>query len=300
MKKGEVDRVLLEEERGICRRLFSRRRSAGPGRSWPKDLNPCSLRCETTGHLLSEACRTPMAPGDAQSDSELYEETHVHQVYEQIASHFSSTRYKPWPIVERFLSDLADGSVGLDIGCGNGKYLAVNANVFIIASDRSNNLVKIATQHQPHTSIVADNLSLPHPKSTFDFAVSIAVIHHLSTPNRRIQAIAAVLEVLRPSITNQFGGAQNRGKALIYVWALEQKHSRRGWKEGDDQDVMVPWIMKQKHTAGNHEECKTFNRYYHLYRQGELEHDIAEAGGLVLESGYEKDNWWAIAIRKPG
>lgn len=293
--------VLLEEERGICRRLLSRRRSAGPGRSWPKDLNPCSLPCETTGHLLTEARLTPMTSSDAQSDSELYEEAHVHQVYEQIASHFSSTRYKPWPIVERFLRDLANGSVGLDVGCGNGKYLTVNPNVFIIASDRSNNLVKIATQHEPHTSIVADNLSLPHPRSTFDFAISIAVIHHLSTPNRRIQAIAAVLEVLRPSIKDQSGGTRNQGgKALIYVWALEQKHSRRGWTEGDDQDVMVPWVMNQKPTGGSHQESKTFNRYYHLYRQGELEQDIAEAGGLVIESGYEKDNWWAIAIRKPG
>lgn len=39
---------------------------------------------------------------------------------------------------------------------------------------------------------------------------------------------------------------------------------------------------------------KTFLRYYHLYKKGELEQDIAEAGGVVLESGYEKDNWWAI------
>ena len=65
-----------------------------------------------------------------------YEEEHVHQVYEQIASHFSSTRYKPWPIVERFLKELSPGSVGLDVGCGNGKYLTVNQDVFIIASDR--------------------------------------------------------------------------------------------------------------------------------------------------------------------
>ena len=65
-----------------------------------------------------------------------YEEQHVHQVYEQIASHFSSTRYKPWPIVGRFLNELDPGSVGLDVGCGNGKYLTVNPRIFIIASDR--------------------------------------------------------------------------------------------------------------------------------------------------------------------
>lgn len=39
-----------------------------------------------------------------------------------------------------------------------------------------------------------------------------------------------------------------------------------------------------------------YNRYYHLYKQGELEFDAAEAGGKVIESGYEKDNHWAIII----
>ena len=230
-----------------------------------------------------------MTSNAPKGNSGQYEETHVHQVYEEIASHFSSTRYKPWPIVERFLQDLAPGSIGLDIGCGNGKYLAVNPDIFIVASDRSVNLAKIASQHQPHSSLVADNLSLPHPLRFFDFAISIAVVHHLSTPQRRIQAVMANLELLRRSTEAETGG-----RALIYVWALEQKHSRRGWDEGDNQDVIVPWVMKQ-----GSEEGKTFSRYYHLYRQGELEHDIVEAGGLVLEAGYEKDNWWAIATPKP-
>lgn len=43
---------------------------------------------------------------------------------------------QPWPIVERFLNELLDGSIGLDVGCGNGKYLAVNPKIFIVASDR--------------------------------------------------------------------------------------------------------------------------------------------------------------------
>ena len=79
-----------------------------------------------------------------------YEEQHVHQVYEQIASHFSETRYKPWPIVERFLKALPQGSIGLDVGCGNGKYLTVNPNIFIVASDRS--VQKIALQLEPELS----------------------------------------------------------------------------------------------------------------------------------------------------
>jgi tRNA (uracil-5-)-methyltransferase TRM9 len=155
---------------------------------------------------------------------------------------------------------------------------------------------------------VADNLSLPHPPGTFDFAISIAVIHHLSTPTRRVDAVKAVLEILRQPSRSK---SEDGGRALIYVWALEQKDSRRGWDEGHEQDVMVPWVLKQKkekkprrkqgdvesEVAGGEEEAgdKTFLRYYHLYKKGELEQDIAEAGGVVLESGYEKDNWWAIA-----
>lgn len=92
-----------------------------------------------------------MAESDAAGTS--YEEEHVHEVYEQIASHFSSTRYKvcvaalsratkltnqiqPWPIVERFLKEQPNGTIGADVGCGNGKYLAVNKEVFIVGSDR--------------------------------------------------------------------------------------------------------------------------------------------------------------------
>jgi len=181
--------------------------------------------------------------------------------------------------------------------------------------ERSTNLAKIATQHQPHASVVADNLSLPHPLKSFDFAISIAVIHHLSTPARRIEAVKAVLDLLRPQVAGQ---SRIGGKALIYVWALEQKDSRRGWDEGHEQDVMVPWVMKgkkekparkeqsqkaqevttEKEGPPAHTQDKTFLRYYHLYKKGELEHDIEEAGGEVVESGYEKDNWWAIATLK--
>jgi tRNA (uracil-5-)-methyltransferase TRM9 len=180
---------------------------------------------------------------------------------------------------------------------------------------RSTNLVKFAQAHEPHAAVVADNLALPHPKGMFDFAISIAVIHHLSTPERRVEAVRAVLDVVRQP------GARGAGKALIYVWALEQKDSRRGWDEGHEQDVMVPWVLKQKKekkvklrrrdASGDDQTAesvvgveksesgdKTFLRYYHLYKKDELECDIGQAGGVVLESGYEKDNWWAITSPK--
>lgn len=235
---------------------------------------------------------------NCEDKGEQYEQQNVHEVYEQIASHFSSTRYKPWPIIERFLQELPDGSVGLDIGCGNGKYLAVNPNIFIVGSDRSNNLVSIARCHQPHSVCVADVLDLPHPQNAFDFLICIAVVHHLSTRDRRRDAIRSMLECLKMG-----------GRALIFVWALEQSDSRRGWSEGDEQDVMVPWVMRGSKKAASGSQTngvngkpqatddKVFHRYYHLYARGELEEDIAAAGGATKTSGYEKDNWWAIATK---
>lgn len=246
-----------------------------------------------------------------------YEEQNVHSVYESIASHFSSTRYKPWPIVETFLKSLEPGAVGLDVGCGNGKYLGVSRDVFIVGSDRSASLVGIAGgvskeggksarnarsgrkggekiedggRNERNEVVVADTLALPHQAGRFDFVISIAVVHHLSTRERRREAIKGILKCLR------VGG---QGKALVYVWALEQKGSRRGWDEGCEQDVMVPWVMKGKKNAdgddgGDGGGEKTFQRYYHLYRKGELEEDVIAVGGKVLESGYERDNWWVI------
>ncbi|KAG6068966.1 hypothetical protein E4U32_006016 [Claviceps aff. humidiphila group G2b] len=278
-----------------------------------------------------------------------YEDTHVHAVYEAIAPHFSATRHSPWPFVKSFLLAQPPASIGLDIGCGNGKYLAVNPALHILASDRSPSLVALAKQQhgarehkdKPKNTtddttsdstnaataalLTADSLSLPFRPHSADFIICIAVIHHFSSVERRRAAIEALLGCLR----------RDTGRALIYVWALEQGTSRRGWHEGCEQDTLVPWVMKRKKNKAGRQTRKvnkkdsnganeavaadeppsapedgqddqdqqggqggqaeqTYHRYYHLYRQGELEEDTRHAGGEVCESGYERDNWWAI------
>jgi hypothetical protein len=45
------------------------------------------------GHALSSRGWNVMAGGDTCTELE-YEATHVHEVYEEIAGHFSATRYK--------------------------------------------------------------------------------------------------------------------------------------------------------------------------------------------------------------
>jgi alkylated DNA repair protein alkB family protein 8 len=72
------------------------------------------------------------------------EKKHVYDVYEKIAPHFSNTRYKPWGKVQEYLESLPPGTLNLDIGCGNGKYLEINKeNIFTIGTDRSFNLIGI-------------------------------------------------------------------------------------------------------------------------------------------------------------
>ncbi|KAK5949789.1 tRNA methyltransferase, has a role in tRNA modification [Knufia fluminis] len=229
---------------------------------------------------------------DETTRGEHYEQANVHDVYNKIASHFSSTRFKPWPVIDEFLRGLPAGSIGLDIGCGNGKYLTVNKDIYIVASDRSTELIKFAEQHQPHSAIVGDILSLPHPPGKFDFAISIAVIHHLSTPERRVESVRTILQTLKPSVANK-----PAGEALFFVWALEQKNSRRGWDEGDNQDQLVPWVLKPDKNREAQDKPTTHHRYYHLYKQGELEEDVRAAGGEVVRSGYDRDNWWCVARR---
>lgn len=232
-------------------------------------------------------------PSSASPDADSYEATHVHSVYEAIAPHFSATRHKPWPLVTSFLNAQPPGALGLDVGCGNGKYLDVNPHVHLLGSDRSESLVRLARSRayhpagsaSPAEALVADGLALPYRASSADFVISIAVVHHLSTRQRRQAAVAALLACARP-----------QAPVLVFAWALEQASSRRGFHGGCDQDTLVPWVMRAP--KGADATDATFQRYYHLFREGELEEDVAAVGGVVLDGGYERDNWWVICSRE--
>ncbi|KAF9580480.1 Alkylated DNA repair protein alkB 8 [Lunasporangiospora selenospora] len=122
---------------------------------------------------------------------------------------------------------MPSGYVGADVGCGNGKYIGVNPKLFMVGSDRSSNLISICGE-RGHEAMVCDGLSLPYRPQFFDFAISIAVIHHFINPERRTAAINEILRVVRVG-----------GRVLIFVWALEQNGKREF--EKDVQDVFVPW-----------------------------------------------------------
>ncbi|KDQ19744.1 hypothetical protein BOTBODRAFT_51154 [Botryobasidium botryosum FD-172 SS1] len=192
---------------------------------------------------------------------EEHEETYVHTVYNTIAPHFSQTRYKPWPLIATFLASLQPGSIGLDSGTGNGKYLPINQDgkLYTVGLDRSSKLLEIAkSAGGEHRDVVlGDALGLGWRRGAFDYAISIATIHHLSTLERRRLAVEALLHALSPK----------HGRLLLYVWAIEQDDASKrvvptldshstspGEAEGDmaeekAQDVLVPWVLPTQSSA---------------------------------------------------
>ena len=118
------------------------------------------------------------------------------------------------------------------------------------------------------------------------------MIHHLSSRQRRVEAIKEIVRCLkRPSSPRREGGdtAQSgkeekgsQGQALIFAWALEQKGSRRGWDKGGEQDVLVPWVLKAG--AGSAKGSKQRKQGLKKQQRGaEQEHQPA------LEAGMDSD-----------
>lgn len=145
--------------------------------------------------------------------------------------------------------------------------------------------------------------------SIFDIVISIAVIHHFSTFERRVAAVRELLRLCVPET----------GRVLIYAWAKEQAKDR-----GAGVDVFVPWALPIKYAdrqqqlqAGekNNEESvatsapPVLQRYYHLFVKGELEevclavNDDTHAQEdrvvrcKIEESYYDQENWCVVLSR---
>ncbi|KAI4524364.1 S-adenosyl-L-methionine-dependent methyltransferase [Schizophyllum commune Loenen D] len=245
-----------------------------------------------------------------------FEKNHVHAVYDEIASHFSSTRYKPWPVIAKFLSSLPTGAVGLDSGTGNGKYLPLpldrpSGSVWTIGLDISRNLLEIARRagEGPLREVVwGDALQSCWRWHAFDYAISIATIHHLATEERRRQAVEALIRAVSPT----------SGRVLIYVWAVEQDELSKRHIPSENTvdagvDVFVPWVLSKTKTPSDAPtgESKVYNRYYHMFARGELrrlvelaakemglEVGVADKSAVgrrgleIVQDGWERSNYY--------
>jgi len=247
----------------------------------------------------------------------LLESKLVHQVYEEIAGHFSETRHKPWPRVTEFVDSVDTEKLLLDLGCGNGKYLGQGEKVkWEIGADYSHNLLNIVIG-RGHQGVRCDLMNVPFRDRSVSGVICIAALHHLATEERRVAAVKEMWRVL-----------DTGGRFLVYVWAKDQKKSemstylkqnKNNFKKKSQnpepaeknetgefglpvhvnrtqfkhQDVLVPWKLKQSEDQGGDKE---FKRFYHVFEEGELESLVMQVEGLELvESYYDQGNWCCIA-----
>ena len=218
------------------------------------------------------------------------EQTNVIDVYNKIANHFDRTRHSLWDIPNDFINGLKPNSLCLDLGCGNGKYLAVRNDITFYALDNSENLLQIVRKKYPHIqTTLSDVTTTTYKSNSFDAIISIAVIHHLATESRRIQMIQEIERILKVG-----------GLCLITSWAAStNNHTNTNTikqldksirLDEEDTNYLIPWEDRDDKIISY--------RFYHLVKEGELERLVSYIPNLQINSCTFDKNNWNIIIEK--
>lgn len=215
----------------------------------------------------------------------LLERQFVQATYNSISRQFDGTRFCMWPEVVRFLDSLPSGSLIADIGCGNGKYLNYRArDCAVVACDTSAELLKIARERRAGclSFSLGNMLALPYRTGLFDAVINVAVLHHISTRERRVAAVKELIRIVRTG-----------GKICISAWADEQVKKTK-WQlcntNNSNTDYMIPFDKRNG---------EVIMRYYHLFTEDDFK-DVLNKCSLeakVESFVFDKDNWIAI-LRK--
>lgn len=177
------------------------------------------------------------------------EKEFVLDVYDNIATHFADTRFCVWTFVKDFLQQQDVLSKGIEIGCGNGKNLCIDRNLHLIGIDNCKSFVDICSNK--NLNVYHQNCcNMEFNDNTFDYALSIAVFHHLASDMRRYKAMKEMIRILKPG-----------GKGLVSVWGVNQDNRNNNMKMRHfiPGDNYVPWTRKK--------DKKIFKRYYYIFNK---------------------------------
>lgn len=195
-------------------------------------------------------------------------------LYNNIATHFSKTRFSHWTVVKDYLNNLEKNSFVADIGSGNGKYLNYRNDIFMIGNDVSINLALIAKKTS-NEIILSSGLNLAYKDKCFDHSISIAVLHHIDNEIDRIKFIKELIRITKKTI-------------LISVWSLDAV--KKKWELISGTDYHVPWNNK---VNGTHFITNVYKRYYHLFTKEEID-NIMKNFNNSYDLIYDKENWFII------
>jgi tRNA (uracil-5-)-methyltransferase TRM9 len=219
-------------------------------------------------------------PGENESLDTHRDPARVRDVYEDIATHFSKTRAYPWPEVEEFLDEYDQGSLALDVGCGNGRHseLLADCTERVLALDVSRGLLREARERVGDDGRVCllqgDAASLPVSAACVDVAVYVATLHHLPDRETRVESLRELGRVLAPE-----------GRALVSAWSLTHDRFDRDPAAGTGFDTTVDWTLPGGETVP---------RFYHIYAQAEFDADLRQAGLVIEESFVSSGNCYAV------
>lgn len=202
-----------------------------------------------------------------------FEEEFVTNVYSKIAEHFDKTRYHTWPKIKEFIDSVLPNNTIYDIGCGNGRNMNIRDDCKFIGCDNNLQLLEQARKKtNKNQYFYGCNLALPFDSLVADAVLSIAVIHHFSTYERRTQAISELFRILKVG-----------GKALIYVWAYEQEKFN-----GCCKNTFLDW---NDQISGN-----IYKRYYYLFNDKELDNMVTNnfTDIQIIDSGIQCGNYFVI------
>jgi len=105
-------------------------------------------------------------------------------------------------LMRRVIEDFAVGRRGLDVGCGQGWYVARMREIGfdVHGIDQSPAQIAIARRHVDDPSVIAEGsvLAIAEPDASFDFVYTINVLHHLPSAVEQRAAFAELLRVVRP------------------------------------------------------------------------------------------------------
>lgn len=212
------------------------------------------------------------------------EKQYVLDTYEAISEHFSSTRNSHWSGVKNYIQEIKNcnnpNNINfLDYGCGNGKYLSLCYEFnSCVGFDNCLGLLKIVKEKFPLVQTIKGDICIfdNNLYNQFNSIICIAVIHHLSSETRRIEAIKNIIKYLKKD-----------GTSLISVWASSLDTSKYT-KLDSSNDWLVGWNNQ-------------FNRYYHLFEKDELIAIIKQADQYnqiaIIDIFFEQSNWF-IKIKK--